>query len=50
MLCCRFTPSCSHDAAEAITRHGAARGLWLATRRLARCRPGGTHGLDPVPI
>ena len=47
--CCRFTPSCSHYAAEAIQRHGAARGLWLATRRLARCRPGGAHGPDPVP-
>ncbi|MFG2041039.1 membrane protein insertion efficiency factor YidD [Dactylosporangium sp. NPDC048998] len=47
--CCRFTPSCSHYAAEAITRHGAVRGLWLATRRLGRCRPGGAHGPDPVP-
>jgi putative membrane protein insertion efficiency factor len=47
--CCRFTPSCSHYAAEAITRHGAVRGLWLATRRLSRCRPGGAHGPDPVP-
>jgi putative membrane protein insertion efficiency factor len=47
--CCRFTPSCSHYAAEAIQTHGAARGLWLATRRLARCRPGGAYGPDPVP-
>lgn len=47
--CCRFTPSCSHYAAEAITRHGAVRGVWLATRRLARCRPGGPRGMDPVP-
>lgn len=47
--CCRFTPSCSHYAAEAIQRHGAWRGLWLATRRLSRCRPGGPRGADPVP-
>ncbi|WP_433617918.1 membrane protein insertion efficiency factor YidD [Dactylosporangium sp. CA-139114] len=48
--CCRFTPSCSHYAAEAITRHGAVRGVWLAARRLARCRPGGARGADPVPV
>jgi len=47
--CCRFTPSCSHYAAEAIQRHGAVGGLWLATRRLSRCRPGGARGADPVP-
>jgi putative membrane protein insertion efficiency factor len=46
---CRFTPSCSEYAAQAITTHGAVRGGWLATRRLARCRPWGGHGFDPIP-
>jgi putative membrane protein insertion efficiency factor len=47
--CCRFSPSCSAYAAQAIERHGAMRGVLLATRRLARCRPGGARGADPVP-
>ncbi|MHC4235402.1 MAG: membrane protein insertion efficiency factor YidD [Planctomycetota bacterium] len=46
---CRFTPSCSQYALEAVTRHGAARGGWLAVRRLLRCHPFGGCGLDPVP-
>jgi putative membrane protein insertion efficiency factor len=46
---CRFTPSCSTYAAEAITAHGAARGSWLAARRLGRCHPFGGSGYDPVP-
>ncbi len=46
---CRFTPTCSVYAVEAIHRHGARRGLVLAARRLGRCRPGGPFGLDPVP-
>ena len=46
---CRFEPSCSHYAREAIERHGACRGGWLATCRVARCRPGGGAGVDPVP-
>lgn len=46
---CRFYPSCSAYAVEAVERHGAAAGLWLAARRVARCRPGGGHGVDLVP-
>ena len=46
---CRHHPSCSAYAAEAIERHGAARGAWLAFRRVLRCRPFGAHGFDPVP-
>lgn len=46
---CRYWPSCSVYAAEALERHGAARGSWLAARRLGRCHPWGGHGVDPVP-
>jgi len=46
---CRFLPTCSSYAAEALARHGAARGTWLAVRRLARCHPWGGRGVDPVP-
>ena len=46
---CRFTPTCSHYAIEAVSHHGAWRGLGLALRRLGRCRPGGPSGYDPVP-
>ena len=46
---CRFVPSCSAYAAEAVERHGAIRGTVLAVRRLMRCHPFGSHGLDPVP-
>jgi hypothetical protein len=46
---CRFEPSCSCYALEAVREHGALRGLGLAARRLLRCRPGGGGGLDPVP-
>ena len=46
---CRFVPSCSAYAAEAVERHGAMRGTLLAARRLLRCHPFGSHGLDPVP-
>ena len=47
---CRFTPSCSTYAIEAVEVHGATRGAWLALRRLARCHPLGGHGYDPVPL
>ncbi|HXK24882.1 MAG TPA: membrane protein insertion efficiency factor YidD [Myxococcota bacterium] len=46
---CRFEPSCSRYAAEAVERHGAARGSWLALRRVLRCHPLGGSGFDPVP-
>ena len=46
---CRFEPSCSRYASQAIGRHGARRGLGLALRRLLRCRPFGASGFDPVP-
>ncbi|TQJ03863.1 hypothetical protein FB471_3633 [Amycolatopsis cihanbeyliensis] len=46
---CRFYPSCSAYAAEALTRHGAARGSYLALRRLLRCGPWTPPGRDPVP-
>ena len=46
---CRFQPTCSRYAVEAIRRHGAIRGLWLAAKRLARCHPWGKFGADPVP-
>ncbi len=46
---CRFYPSCSHYAIEAVGRFGAVRGGWLALRRLTRCHPWGAAGVDPVP-
>ena len=46
---CRFLPSCSDYAIEAIGRHGAVRGLGIALWRLARCNPWGGSGYDPVP-
>ncbi|TNF89253.1 MAG: membrane protein insertion efficiency factor YidD [Gammaproteobacteria bacterium] len=46
---CRFHPSCSHYALEAIDAHGAAKGSWLALKRLARCHPFHPGGIEPVP-
>lgn len=46
---CRFYPSCSDYAREAIDRHGAAKGCWLAMRRVVRCHPYHPGGCDPVP-
>jgi putative membrane protein insertion efficiency factor len=46
---CRYEPTCSAYAEQAVRKHGAARGSWLALRRLLRCHPWGGSGYDPVP-
>jgi putative membrane protein insertion efficiency factor len=46
---CRFYPTCSHYAMEAIDTHGAWRGVWLTARRIGRCHPFNEGGFDPVP-
>lgn len=46
---CRFTPTCSQYGLEAFRKHGPIKGLYLTTRRILRCRPGGGSGYDPVP-
>jgi uncharacterized protein len=46
--CCRFYPSCSHYAIQAVHHHGALKGLWLAVKRIMRCHPWSSGGYDPV--
>ena len=46
---CRFTPTCSHYAAEAIKKYGIFKGGWLSLKRIGRCHPWGGQGYDPVP-
>jgi putative membrane protein insertion efficiency factor len=46
---CRYTPTCSRYAITALSRYGAAKGSWLAARRILRCHPWGGSGIDPVP-
>lgn len=46
---CRYTPSCSQYAIEALKKHGPFKGLWLATKRILSCNPWGGSGYDPVP-
>jgi len=46
---CRYQPSCSNYALDALDAHGALSGFWLTVRRLGRCHPWGGHGWDPVP-
>lgn len=46
---CRFTPTCSSYAIEALRKHGPIKGLWLTVKRISRCHPWGDSGYDPVP-
>jgi len=46
---CRFTPTCSHYAVDALKKYGLFKGIYLAIIRISKCRPGGGHGYDPVP-
>lgn len=46
---CRYAPSCSEYANQALEMHGVSKGLWLTTKRLSRCHPWGGSGFDPVP-
>jgi uncharacterized protein len=46
---CRFSPSCSNYALEALKKYGIFKGVWLSVKRISRCHPWGGHGVDPVP-
>lgn len=46
---CRYAPTCSDYASQALEKHGLIKGSWLTLKRLARCHPWGGHGFDPVP-
>ena len=46
---CRFTPTCSNYALEALKKHGVFKGIWLAIKRILKCHPWGGKGYDPVP-
>ncbi|WP_165025213.1 MULTISPECIES: membrane protein insertion efficiency factor YidD [unclassified Dysgonomonas] len=46
---CRYTPTCSDYAVQAIKKYGPIKGFWLAAKRISRCHPWGGHGYDPVP-
>ncbi|MFN8321489.1 MAG: membrane protein insertion efficiency factor YidD [Chitinophagales bacterium] len=46
---CRYNPTCSEYAVQAIKKHGSFKGSWLSLKRIARCHPWGGHGYDPVP-
>lgn len=46
---CRFTPTCSHYACEALSRFGVIRGTWMSVKRISRCNPWSAGGYDPVP-
>lgn len=46
---CRFAPTCSHYAEDALKKYGAVRGIWLAVKRIARCHPWHEGGFDPIP-
>ncbi len=48
-MACRYTPTCSSYAEQAIKKYGVIKGSWLAAKRIARCHPWGGHGHDPVP-
>ncbi|MFI5218052.1 MAG: membrane protein insertion efficiency factor YidD [Bacteroidia bacterium] len=49
MKSCRYDPSCSAYATEALQKHGVLKGLWLTIKRISSCHPWGGHGYDPVP-